>query len=55
MPINKRGGRGYKDTPRKRKKASFESRYGMSASEWRKLKKTDPQKAHQLRLKALIK
>lgn len=30
----------------------FKQRYGMSASDWRALKKSDPTKAHQVRTKA---
>lgn len=36
------------------KKKSFEARYGMSAAEWRELKKKDPRKAHELREKARL-
>ena len=30
----------------------FKTRYGMSPSEWRALKKSDPAQAHQVRMKA---
>lgn len=36
----------------KRYRENFEKRYGMSPAEYRKLKKTDPTKAHQKRLHA---
>lgn len=48
----KRGGTGYTAKPSKRHTDSFVRRYGMTAKEWRELKKKDPQKADQLRQKA---
>jgi len=48
---NKRGGRGYTKNPRARKLERFGKKYGMTMSEWAKLKKKDPEEVKKIRLK----
>ena len=52
---NKRGGKGFQHSPRERKKISFQRRYGMTPAEFRELKKNDPRKAHELKMKVQLK